>query len=480
MRFWPIADGLPGRIGLRAQEIQEMLTVFTEPQHQAKSVPWHRLIDPLLKITVVWCIFSFKILFVRVGEAGLRPDDLLILASFAALLLAGRVRQTPVSIPLRLYLLYVGVEVISAVWNASQGRVELAYSLVFVLRLLEYVAFYFIGHWLARSEFSLTRVATYYLYTLCFVVPLQMLSLLPVPGVFGPGRASGNTNGPYELAVVCGFLLCYVAYRKRSVLVGIACVTLILLTASRITLIASVLSLLHFALSRTQSLSKAKLITLTSALCFLGGGLYLLSSVGQVHVGAFDRLENSSSLGIEDARSIYDAAPIAENASKYMEGSFQDFNGLDTANFDGDMSGLIRFTRWLTLLKTTFAHVDSIIIGLGPSFGSAAVDGYYTRCFVETGALGLLAFLAFLGALLFSTRGTTWYFRDYIVIVMVSAIFIDTFLSYKSMLFLWLWHGVNQYRRCIPSVTRRRRHRGRTRPFHMINGDRSSTGNRGV
>jgi hypothetical protein len=199
-------------------------------------------------------------------------------------------------------------------------------------------------------------------------------------------------------------------------------------------------------------------LALSSALLVVGGGLYLLSSSGLVHIGAFDRLQNSSSLDASDARAVYDAAPVAKNATDYMEGSFHDLNGLDTANFDGDMSGLIRFTRWLSLLKTNLAHVDSIIIGLGPSFGSAAVDGYFTRCYVETGAVGLLAFLAFLAALVFTHRGSNWYFRDYVLIMIISSVFIDVFLSYKSMMLLWLWHGMNQYRRkTAPDGTRPRR-----------------------
>ncbi len=418
---------------------------ISESEQRPGAVPWYRLVDPLLQVTIVWCIFSFKIFLISFGEAGLRPDDLLILASLIALILIGRARRTPISLPLRFYCVYIGVEFVSAGWNAWQGRVPLVYSLVFVFRLLEYVAFYFIGYSLARSGFRLIRVALTYAYTLCALVPLQMLGLLPVPGVFGRSRASGNTNGPYELAVVCGFLLCYIAYRKRRVLIGAASVILIILTASRITLVATILSLFHFGVSRSRSVGKT--IVLASSVALLGGSLYLVSSLDLVGIGAFDRLKNSSSLGLTEAREVYDAAPVAKNATDYMEGSFQDLNGLDTANFDGDMSGLIRFTRWLTLLKTNFAHVDSIVIGLGPSFGSAAVDGYYTRCYVETGAVGLVAFLSFLISMLLTRRGSNWYFRDYVLIMLVSALFIDVFLSYKSMLFLWLWHGMNQYRR---------------------------------
>jgi hypothetical protein len=314
---------------------------------------------------------------------------------------------------------------------------------------LEYVCFYFIGYSLARSRFDLTRVVTWYTYILCPVVPLQMLGLMPVPGGLGFSRASGNTNGPYELAVVAGFLLCYVGYQQRNLLIGALSILLIILSASRITLMALIVSLFCFGVTHTRSVGKV--IALTSALLFVGGGMYLLSSSGLVRIGALDRLENSSSLDASDARAVYDAAPVAKNATEYMQGSFQDLNGLYSIPFEGDLSGLIRFTRWLTLLKTNVAHADSIIIGLGPSFGSAAVDGYYTRCYVETGIAGMLTFLAFLAAMFATHRGSNWYFRDYFLIMAISSIFIDVFLSYKSMMLLWLWHGMNQHLRREPS-----------------------------
>ncbi len=423
---------------------------LSNPEHRAGVSPWYALLHPLLRITVVWCIFSFKIFLISYGEAGLRPDDLLILASLVVLLLAGWVQQTPISLPLRLYLVYVAIELVSALWNSMQGRVGLVYSLVFVIRLQEYMIFYFIGYALARSGFRLFRVAVWYIYTLYALIPLQMLGLVPVPGTFGIARASGNTNGPYELAVVCGFLLCFVAYRKRSVLLGTGLVALVILTASRITLIATVLSLLHFAVTRTRSIGKVIAVALTLAL--LGGALYSISALDIVHIEALDRLENSNSLGLAEAKSVYETAPTARSSAEYMEGTFENIDALDLENFNGDLSGLIRFTRWLTLLKANLAHVDSIILGLGPSFGSAAVDGYYTRCYVETGLVGLGAFLAFLASMLFTRRGSSWNFRDYVLIMTVSALFIDVFLSYKSMLLLWLWHGMNQYRRREPET----------------------------
>ena len=413
-------------------------------ERRTSPVPWSYLVDPLLQFTAIWCLFSLKIFLVKFGEAGLRPDDLLILLSLIGLALAGRFRRTPISLPLRMYLIFAGIEFLSTTWNATQGRVSFVYSMVFVLRILEYVAFYFIGYSLAHSGFRLERATTWYFWAVCLIVPLQMIGVVPVPGDFGPARASANTNGPYEFAIVCCFILCYIAYKKRHFLVGLLAMVLLALTGSRITLVAAALSLLHFGLTRTRS--KGKSLIIAVVLAMFGGGFYLASSSGLISIEAFKRLGNSKSYSLSDMGNVYDAIPVVSTATEYYDGPFQDLNGLDTGSFDGDVSGLIRFTRWITLLKASFSHADTILLGLGPSFGSAAVDGYFTRCLAETGILGLASFLVFLISAITTRKDSNWYFREYVAIMAFSALFIDIFLSYKSMMLLWLWHGMNQYR----------------------------------
>ena len=408
------------------------------------SLAWQYLIDVLCKVTLVWCLFSFKIFLVAFGEAGLRPDDLLILLCLFGLIYTGRLRATPVSLPLKLYYVFLGINLLSAVWNSIVGRVNLLYSLTFVLRLFEYLVFYYVGYSLARQGFNLSKVALRYAYALCLVVPLQMIGLVPIPGLFSRERAIGNTNGPYELAIVCSFLLCYLGYRESRRMVGSASLIMIILTASRVTLIASMVSLVRFSLLKSRS--KIIMLCLLVLLCVLGIGLYGASSSGLLQVDALDRLSNSKSLAVDDVRTIYDSTPVAQNATDYLEGSFSDVDGIDLSSFDGDLSGLIRFTRWIALIKANLAHVDSILLGLGPSFGSAAVDGYYVRAYVESGLAGLVAFMSFLAVVLWSRQGSNWYFREFVLIMIISGIFIDVFASYKSMMLFWLWHGMNQYR----------------------------------
>jgi hypothetical protein len=89
-------------------------------------------------------------------------------------------------------------------------------------------------------------------------------------------------------------------------------------------------------------------------------------------------------------------------------------------------------------------HWDSELLGLGPSFGTAAVDGYFVRLFIETGFVGLSAFFVFSIAMLSQAKQTSWNFRNYFIILLGTCLFIDIGVSYKPMLLLWLWHGLNQ------------------------------------
>jgi hypothetical protein len=108
---------------------------------------------------------------------------------------------------------------------------------------------------------------------------------------------------------------------------------------------------------------------------------------------------------------------------------------------------MVRAFRWLTLIKSVLMHFDSILIGMGPSFGSAAVDGYYVRVFIESGLIGLVAFFAFLRSLTKSRSDQSGAFREFVIVLIVTASFIDIFASYKTMLFLWLWNGMNEFDR---------------------------------
>jgi O-antigen ligase len=79
-----------------------------------------------------------------------------------------------------------------------------------------------------------------------------------------------------------------------------------------------------------------------------------------------------------------------------------------TDRFTGSELGTslkIRFDiKWRAFIEQT---ARSPLLGLGPSAATEAADGYYMRSYVESGILGLLAFLALVGATFLAMWRTT-------------------------------------------------------------------------
>jgi hypothetical protein len=399
-----------------------------------------------LYFVLLWCVFSFKVLLGGIVEAGLRIDDLLLLIGFVILALRGDLVRVPRSSALRGYLTFLMISLFSSVWNGIAGRVGLVYSAIFVVRLLEYTAFYYLGYVLSECGVNVWRGLRIYFYFLCVVVLLQTANVLPTASQFSLSRASGNTNGPYELAAVAAFFLCYFGYRERKKLKAAGAFAILLMTASRITFLGTLAGFVIRFFSRTKSKARVVAIALLT-IVLIGAGANWVSSrtiEGSESNALGNRLKSASSLVSVDYMGLYSSIPAYQTSDDYTTGMFLDSGSL-AQGVEADTSGVLRVFRWASLVKSTVLHFDSIFIGLGPSFGSAAVDGNYIRVFIETGLLGLIAFLVFLSRLLKQTTRFGGAFREFIFILIVTGCFIDIFASYKTMLLLWLWNGMNEF-----------------------------------
>jgi hypothetical protein len=408
-----------------------------------------RTTDIILYAILVWCILSFKVVLIGVGESGIRADDFLILIALVLLLARGDLGRVKRSRSFNIYLGFVAANIVSTVWNSAAGRISPSLSVFFVIRLPQYMVFYYLGHWVARNSINLSRVLSIYLGMLCVAVPLQMLGLLPVTGAFGgiTTRAVGNTNGPYELAAVGAFLLCYLGYWQKKRIGGLFSVGLILLSASRVTSLATAFSAIKVGLRRVRS-RRQRVIGIASIAALVIAGIVVVRSTSgssaKEQVGIVGRLNSAASgTSINTLTEAYNDAPVYATSTDYLAGEFLTafYQGISG---EGDASGMMRVFRWATLIKSTLGRYDSVLVGLGPSFGSAAVDGYFVRVFVETGLLGLVLFLWFVQSLMKDHAQSSWPFREYMIIMLCTATFIDIFVSYKPMLFLWLWHGMQQ------------------------------------
>jgi hypothetical protein len=308
------------------------------------------------------------------------------------------------------------------------------------------MTFYYLGYVLLENGVRVWRGLKAYFYVVWGVVLLQMFHILPSASSFGGSRASGNTNGPYELAAVAGFFFCYFGFRERKKLYAAGSFGLLILTASRITFAGTIIAFLKGYFSRTRSKIKAVSVVVLAVLLIWAGARWMPTAdeddAPSNSIGS--RLVKSASLMSVDYVSLFASIPTYRTSAEYISGMFED-SGSRAVEVEADKSGMLRVFRWASLVKSTAGHADSMLIGLGPSFGSAAVDGYFVRVFAETGLLGVATFLLFLWTMVRRGNDETGAFSEFIIILIVTGCFIDIFASYKTMLLLWLWNGMNEY-----------------------------------
>ena len=101
--------------------------------------------------------------------------------------------------------------------------------------------------------------------------------------------------------------------------------------------------------------------------------------------------------------------------------------------------------KWRAYIEKT---MRSPIVGLGPSAATEAADGYYMRAFVESGIVGLLTFIALIGAVLVSAwraarhgiglgRALAGGMVASTVFVALVSILIDTWVASRVMELYW-------------------------------------------
>ena len=388
------------------------------------------------------------------GEGGVRVDDFAIVGLF--LLVASEIKIKDITHPLiRAYLIFVLYSGCVAVYNGIAGRVDLAISLLFALRLLEYLVFFFVGLVIFRRGLDkyVWLILRVYVFYLIIIIPLQIIGIIPVISGFSNTRAIGNTNGPYELAAIAAGLSLLFLYSRRIALFWIS-IVICLAAAARITSVCLVLIILwnfrFFLLQQGRfwgDLNKATLVLIALiiatpiALTRLSLDFGVSGSGGDV-VSLIDRLaEVSPTEFVEQLAENYDSAITYQTAKDYQNSAFEDAIAAARDQGGGDVSGLIRTYRWGTLLRATFSTPLGAAFGLGPSFGTSAVDGYYVRLICETGLIGLSIFLLWLFKSFRSKILPPW-LKGYLVVMAATAIFIDIFVSFKPMILIWLFFGL--------------------------------------
>ena len=375
-------------------------------------------------------VLAPKIDLITASGSGVRPEDLITAAAFV--LYACKSQKAVLQVPkhVRVYGIFVGVGFLSALINYSQ---EGLVGIVFATRLVEYMVWFFIMYEACQTV-SPRQVRTSLLVVSTILIiwgGLETAGLTNKIGKFtgAEGRLTINTSGPFETSVMLAIL----AYAAQQMIVTPAMMVMVILTQSRITLVAIIASFL--AIRPGSGLVLAAMGLFAAAI--LAGPI--MSLLGE------SRLAKSATplTMVQLLATEWERVPQVDNPLYFRER----FLGGDTViryigNTRGDVSFKFRAVRWPLVVKSTLYSPLHSLIGWAPGAWGAALDSYYVRVFGEVGLIGTGVFFWWLFAFARGARRDS-VSRFSIYMLIVVAVFIDIFTSSKVMPILWAFAALD-------------------------------------
>lgn len=379
-------------------------------------------------LTILYCLFSFKYNLIPFADTGIRIDDFLILAFFLLIIAKG---GNVTNRSINLMFVYTVWSLFSAIINMYVTEISILKGVLFSIRNVEYLLFFYVGYYYRFYQIPLTPLLKSYLTYSVVIVILIHFGFISGTSEFHISRVSSNTSGPYEYVIVVAFLTLYFT-RNKNYAYGIVSFVMMFLTFSRITIAA------YFIVQLFSSSLRLKVFLLFVFSLFL----LMLENTGYPSLlNRFSSLIDNQT--IQNIHLLYSNIELVDSHQGYLDTVYNPTSNSAVISLGGDSSALIRLNRWLVLVfSTTLLSPFSFFIGMGPSFASVGVDGNYIRIFAETGVVGLTLYLTFLWSVLnYAKKNNEKVLYRFVVIVAISALFIDIFVSYKVMLLFWFYFG---------------------------------------
>mgnify|MGYP003629959280 CR=1 FL=1 len=389
-----------------------------------------------LYFVFLWALFSFKLPLLPWNAASIRIDDFLIfIASILIFKFIFKKTFSKKTIPLtlKIYILFCLFYIFSSLINSATEKVHLIESILYSIRGIEYLLFFYFGYYLSNFKKDFYSTFKWYLLYSLIIVIFQKNGYLGDFTSFSleAGRAIANAGGPWEFAAMAAFGFIYLLFSNNKILSSVM-LYLTYSSLSRITLLA-------LLLIYTKSIYKYiyNNFFIFCILFFTVLSFFTYSNLFESVSSRYASVANGNL--IENIHYLYDYATPALNRDDYIEDAF--VTSLDHIfELPGDTSLNVRLYRWSTLIKTVFSSVESTLIGLGPSFAWVAVDGNYIRIFTEVGFLGSIIFFLFVIAF-YCEKSTPAYLKMYFTLLVISALMIDIFVTYKAMMLFWFFYG---------------------------------------
>ena len=396
--------------------------------------------QPLLWPTILFFIPKINLIGFRNETAGIRLDDS-ILFVVAALLLIDCIARLDFTIdpfPLTGFAV-VGIFCLSNLVNSGPLSARHA-SLLYSLRLAEYMIFFWVGKYLVRSGYDFDFMVKTLVGLNCAIIILQFAGV--VGGFTAQGYESSvarpfgiTANHPAEMGALFNLLFAAVVFGTKptrfwfwSFLIG-AC---ILITESRSALLAHIVLTLIYAYRH----SKSKIGFSLKAGVVAG----LLVAVFAALPGDNERSANLfSRQNLEAFQVLYDNIPVDRQFADVSDG------GAPEDSPEGvDVSWYMRGFKWAEVVKTMLAESWPVwILGFGPGAIGIGLDGGWLRLVIETGIAGTIAFLVLLRKIASLSAACSMA----VLALGVNMVMIDAQIGYKIMAFLFFLVGVEVQRK---------------------------------
>ena len=394
--------------------------------------------SPFYFVPVMFALLVPKITLLQISDVAVRPDDILIMvgAVMAMTTYPGLRRMGKMD---RAVLGWVAIMLWTAVLGASRGSVALIPGLAFAVRPAEYWLIVRLMLAARPSRELFDRVLSAMIIVNAGIAALQVAGILDSFSRFDASRGSALFSGPYELAAVASGCLLYFLERRRPLSAGAAVVALVC-SAARITVVGVLIA----AAIRSSSDGRGDVVRGTIRRMATLWVIAVFVTATMFGIGPLHGLRNRLSIGVAGAVSygisLSERAPSPLTREGYIKFAYHDRPYL-LAPKSLDPSSVIRFTRWAALIRGTTSRIQSTIFGLGPSFAGVAVDGQLIRTFIESGIVGLIGLLLLFRAI---ARLDAQYIRQYVFALMITSLFIDVMVSFKPMVLLWAFCGLER------------------------------------
>jgi hypothetical protein len=390
------------------------------------------LSHPVLWPTALLFIPKINLISFRNETAGIRFDDFIILAVFS-LLLCGWIVNLDFKLDAVPAVGFVVVAVFCTSNLINAGHSNILYS----LRLIEYLVFFWSGKYFTRCRLDFSLLVKLLVGVNCVFIFLQSVGLIGGFTAEGYeatfGRPFGiSTNHPGEMGAFLNLVFAAFVFRNKTAagfwywctLTGLC----IFLTGSRSAILAHCLLTLVYLYERSRS--KSGFVLRTAAVSGLLVAVFVVipNPVTGRSADLFSRQN------LETFKDLYDAIPVDRQFTGVSGGG----GAPEDAPEGVDVSWYMRGFKWAQVVKTMFAESWTVwIFGLGPGTLGPALDGGWLRLITESGVTGTVAFLYLMRKI--SNLSTSCSMA--VLALAVNMLMVDSQNAYKVMAFLFFLAG---------------------------------------